>query len=148
MTLRLEHPTTRVVVWAGLSIGLPLIPVIVGAAMTVMQRETVDLFKLVDGIELFLISLWLVTATAWDLSRHDFRWEKPLRILLIGFAIFDLVFLVLIYIHDRVKDLGLHAEAYLTLALAHFAAIVVIAIALQLLMSYARIKQSSVGDSQ
>ena len=146
MTLRLEHPTTRVVVWAGLSIGLPLIPVIVGAAMTVMQRETVDLFKLVDGIELFLISLWLVSATAWDLSKHNFRWEKPVRIALVALATIDLIFLVLIYVNTRMKSLDLDPDMYLTIAVGHFLLIVLGTIALQLFMSYTEWKVA--GDSQ
>ena len=148
MTASSDHPITQVMVWAGLNILLPLLPVMFGVAITLSQSETVDMFRLLDGIELFLISLWLVTATAWDLSRHDFRWEKPLRILLIGLAIFDLVFLVVIYIHDRVKDLSLNPEAYLPMAMIHFAVIVVTAVALQLLMSYAVLKRASVGDSQ
>ncbi len=96
----------------------------VGIALNIMQREAVSFYRLLDGIELFLISLWLVTATAWDLSKHDFKWEKPLRMVLIGLAIIDLIFLILIYVNNRVRSLDLDKEAYLTIAVAHFVAVV------------------------
>ncbi len=141
-----DHPVTQVMVWAGLNILLPLLPVMFGIAIKVSQWEPVNLMQLFDGIELFLISLWLVTSTAWDMSRQSFRWERPLRILLIGLAVVDIVFLVIIYIHDRVRDLDLVAEAYLNFAMAHFVVIVVIAVALRLLMSYRVYGGGSVED--
>ncbi len=131
-----DHPLTQVMAWIGLSILLPLLPVVFGMVITVMQRQTVDLFKLLDGLELFLISLWLVTATARDLARYGFGWEKPLRMVLIAFAAIDLIFLVLIYVNNRVRDLELDTEMYLSLAMAHFLFVVIIAVALQLYMHY------------
>lgn len=122
--------------WIGLSILLPLLPVVFGIVITVMQRQTVNLFMLLDGLELFLISLWLVTATARDLGRYEFSWEKPVRMALIALATIDLIFLVLIYVNNRVRELELDTELYLSLAMAHFVFIVVIAVALQLYMHY------------
>ena len=131
-----DHPVTQVMAWIGLSILLPLLPVVFGVVITVMQRQTVNFFKLLDGLELFLISLWLVTVTARDLARYKFNWEKPLRMALIALAAIDLIFLVLIYVNNRIRDLELDAEMYLSLAMAHFVFIVVIAVALQLYMHY------------
>ena len=143
-----EHPLIHTMVWVGLSILLPLLPVMVGVALNIMQREAVSFYRLLDGIELFLISLWLVTATAWDLSKHDFKWEKPLRMALIGLAIIDLIFLILIYVNNRVRSLDLDKEAYLTIAMAHFVAVVFIAVALQFFMSYTVFEGYPKGETQ
>ena len=136
MNRRLDHRVTVVMAWVGLSVFLPLIPVICGIAITIRRRETVDLFKLIDGMELFLISLWLVTATAWDLSRHNFRWKTPLRMALIALAAIDLIFLALIYVDTRMVSLSLDTLGYLTIAIGHFLLVALGTIVLQLFMSY------------
>ncbi len=141
-----DHPVTQVMAWIGLNILLPLLPVVFGVVITVMQRQTVDFFKLLDGLELFLISLWLVTVTARDLARYKFSWEKPLRMALIALAAIDLIFLVLIYVNNRIRDLELDAEMYLSLAMAHFIFIVVIAVALQLYMHYYDYRENQMED--
>ena len=141
-----DHPVTQVMAWIGLSILLPLLPVVFGIVITVLQRKSVDLFKLLDGLELFLISLWLVTVTARDLARYKFTWEKPLRMALIALAAIDLIFLVLIYVNNRVRDLELDTELYISLAMAHFVFIVVIAVALQLYMHYHNYSENRAED--
>ena len=130
-----EHPLNHVMVWVGLSVLLPLLPIAVGIALHILQREPVSLFKLLDGIELLLIALWLITASAWDLSKLEFRWEKPLRLILICIAAIDLIFLILIYVHGRVRSLDLDTEAYLSVAIIYFVLAVIIAVTLQIYMS-------------
>lgn len=143
-----EHPLIHIMVWVGLSILLPSLPIIVGVLLNIMQREPVSVIKLLDGIELFLISLWLVTASAWDLSKQDYRWEKPSRMVLIGIAAIDLIFLILIYVNNRVQSLELDAETVISIALVNFSAVVFLAVALQLYMSYTVYKGYTKGETQ
>ena len=147
MNRKRYHPVTQVVAWVGLSIFLPLIPVFCGIATYVLQSETINLFKLLDGIELFLVSLWLVTATAWELSKHDFHWERPARLALIALGAIDLICLVLIYVHSRIRSLDLDTETYLSLAIGHFLFIATVSVALQLYMCYADYGMVSEGEA-
>ena len=93
------------------------------------------MLRLVDGIELFLIALWLSTATAWDMSKSRLQWGRPVRVLLILLAALNLIFLVAIYIDKRVRSLDFDPRFVVELAFGHFLVTSVMTIALQSYMS-------------
>lgn len=143
-----QHPLTHITIWAGLSIGLPLLPILVGVLIALLQRAEISFLNLLDGIELFLIALWLVTATNVDLSRFRFSWGKPFQFALIGLGILNLIFLTLVYVNNRVRSLDFDLDTTIGLALGHFIFIVTISIMLQLYMSYVRYQTLSEGELQ
>ena len=147
MNRKVDHPITRLMAWVGLSVLLPLIPVTVGVALTVLRREVVNWNVLLDGLELFLISLWLVSSTAWELSKREYAWEKPARMLLIAFAVVILIFLVLLYVDKRMQSLDVDIEIHLFLSVSHFLIILVMSVALQLYMYYDEYRTVGAGDS-
>ena len=139
-----QHPLTHITVWAGLSIGLPLLPILVGIIIALLQRTEISFVNLLDGIELFLISLWLVTATNVDLSRFRFSWAKPFQFALIGLGVLNLIFLTLIYVNNRLRSLDFDSNITLFLASGFFAAIGIVTFALQLYMSFARYRRGAI----
>jgi len=141
---RTQHPLTHITVWAALSIGLPLLPILVGVLIALMQRAEISLLNLLDGIELFLIALWLVTATNVDLAKFRFTWAKPFQFTLIGLGVLNLIFLTLVYVNNRVRSLDFDPTTTLILATGFFVAVCIISLALQLFMSFANYRR---GDS-
>ena len=139
-----QHPLTHITVWAGLSIGLPLLPILVGVLIALLQRAEISFLNLLDGIKLFLIALWLVTATNVDLSRFRFSWAKPFQFTLIALGVLNLIFLTLVYVNNRVRSLDFDPATTLVLAAGFFVAVSIITLALQLFMSFANYRR---GDS-
>ncbi|MCY4071449.1 MAG: hypothetical protein OXG60_09120 [Chloroflexi bacterium] len=131
-----QHPLTHITVWAALSIGLPLLPILVGVLIALLQRAEISFLNLLDGIELFLIALWLVTATNVDLAKFRFSWAKPFQFTLIGLGVLNLIFLTLVYVINRVRSLDFDPTTTLTLATGIFVAVCIISLALQLFMSF------------
>ncbi|MCY4540095.1 MAG: hypothetical protein OXE52_17920 [Chloroflexi bacterium] len=58
MYQRTQDPLTHITVWTALSIGLPLLPILVGVLIALLQRAEISFLNLLDGIELFLIALF------------------------------------------------------------------------------------------
>jgi len=141
---RSQHPLTHITVWAGLSIGLPLLPILVGVLIALLQRAEISFLNLLDGIELFLIALWLVTATNVDLARFRFSWAKLFQFTLIGLGVLNLIFLILIYVNNRVRSLDFDPATTLVLATGFFVAVSIISLALQFFMSFINFRR---GDS-
>jgi len=135
---------THITVWAGLSIGLPLLPILVGVLIALLQRAEISFLNLLDGIELFLIALWLVTATNVDLARFRFSWAKLFQFTLIGLGVLNLIFLILIYVNNRVRSLDFDPATTLVLATGFFVAVSIISLALQFFMSFINFRR---GDS-
>ena len=148
MYQRSQHPLTYITVWAALSIGLPLLPIMVGVLIALLQRAEISFLNLLDGIELFLIALWLVTATNVDLAKFRFTWAKPFQFTLIGLGVINLIFLTLVYVNNRVRSLDFDQATTIGLASGHFIFIVTISIMLQFYMSYVRYQTSSEGELQ
>ncbi len=146
MYQKTQHPLTHITVWASLSIGLPLLPILVGVLIALLQRAEISFLNLLDGIELFLIALWLVTATNVDLAKFRFTWAKPFQFTLIGLGVLNLIFLTLIYVNNRVRSLDFDPETYISLALGHFMFVTTVTVALQLFMSYARYRTPDERD--
>ena len=136
-----QHPLTHITVWASLSIGLPLLPILVGVLIALLQRAEISFLNLLDGIELFLIALWLVTATNVDLAKFRFTWAKPFQFTLIGLGVLNLIFLTLIYVNNRVRSLDFDPATTLLLAVGFFIAVTIISLALQLFMSFANYRR-------
>ena len=148
MRRRVDDPLTYALVWVALGIILPLTPIFVGVIIHLMQRTTLELPRLVNGIELFLITLWLSSATAWDMSKSRLAWSRPLRVLLIGLAALSLVFLVAIYIDNRVRSLDFDSVFVVQLAFGHFLVTSVMTVALQLYMSIIESRGAVPEDSR
>ena len=101
----------HLVTWVCLSILLPLLPIGLGILIATLQVVEVSLFELLNGVELLLISLALVTATGIDLSQATIdRSARPLeffliRLLLILLGIGSVILLTLIYVDENVIDM-------------------------------------------
>lgn len=144
MYQRTQHPLTHITVWAALSIGLPLLPILVGVLIALLQRAEISFLNLLDGIELFLIALWLVTATNVELAKFRFTWARPFQFTLIGLGVLNLIFLTLVYVNNRVRSLDFDPAITLVLAAGFFVAVCIISLSLQLFMSFANYRR---GDS-
>ena len=138
-----QHPLTYITIWAALSIGLPLLPILVGVLIALLQQAEISFLNLLDGIELFLIALWLVTATNVDLARFRFPWAKPFQFTLIGLGVVNLIFLTLVYVNNRVRSLDFDPRTTLILATGFFLAVSIISLALQLYMSFANYRRGA-----
>ncbi len=125
-----------------------MLPILVGVLIALLQRAEISFLNLLDGIELFLIALWLVTATNVDLAKFRFTWAKPFQFTLIGLGVLNLIFLTLIYVNNRVRSLDFDPETYISLALGHFMFVTTVTVALQLFMSYARYRTPDERDPQ
>lgn len=126
---------------------LPLLPIVIGVSTALLQQDSdLSLVKLLDGIEILLISLSLVAATFLDLSRTELNWSGHLllyfaiRAVLFAFGVLNFIFLTLIYINNRVTSLDFDREQNVLLAIGFLAIGFLITIPLQLYLSYVRSK--------
>lgn len=139
--------------WICLSIFLPVLPIGLGILIAVLQQVDVSLFDLLDGIELLLISLGLVTATGIDLSQSRIYWSTRtllyffIRLALVLLGIGNLILLTLIYVDVRVTDLKFDTGAKFGFVGALVVSISLVTIALQLYLGYIRYMKSTEAAS-
>jgi len=141
------HPSIHITIWICLGIVLPLLPIMVGIIVAILQRVEVSLTDLLDGIELLLISLGLVTATVVDLSKAELdRSSRPLlfffiRLLLFTLGLLNIVLLTLIYVNDRVASLKFDSDIKFAIVFILAIAISLITIVMQLYIGYTRYRK-------
>lgn len=135
-------------IWISLSILLPLLPIGLGILIATLRQVEIDLANLLDGIEVLIISLGLITATGIDLSqtRLDLASNSVsyflIRFLLVLFGFANVILLTLIYVNDRVSNLEFNMDAKFRFVLVSVVAISLFTIALQLYIGYTRYKRS------
>lgn len=141
-------------IWISLSILLPLSPFGLGLLIATLQQDEIDLTKLLDGIEVLLISLGLVTATGIDLSQARVDWSGHsilyffIRFLLVLLGIGNIILLTLIYVNDRVSNLEFDSDTKFTFVLISVLSISLFTIALQLYIVYAQYRRSMEDTEQ
>lgn len=134
--------------WIAVSIIVPALPILIGIVVAILQESDFSLLKLLDGIELLLISLGLVAATHIELSRADFNWTSHylfyffIRAILFALGVLNLIFLTLIYINNRVTPLNFNADNNILLAIGFLLIAVMLTAPLQFYMGYTRAKIS------
>ncbi len=137
----------HVITWILLSIGLPLLPIGIGIMIALLQKVEISLVDLLNGVELSLISLGLVTATGIDLSQATIqRSARPLvffiiRLVLVLLGAASIILLTLIYVDIQMnevefdKDTKMGFVAILAISAALFT------VALQLYIGYFRYRR-------
>lgn len=142
----LHRPTIYIAVWIVLGIVLPALPILFGIVIAMLRGVEISLPNLLDGTELLLISLGLITATSVDLLRTELDWENHFRLfflvlaLLFLLGIINIFVLSFIYVNDRVVDLEFNTDAKFTLVFIFTLSISLITIALQSYIGYTRYK--------
>lgn len=142
--LKLSKLIIHLVFWICLSIFLPVLPIGLGILIAILQQADVSIFNLLDGIELLLISLGLVTATGIDLSQSTIDWSTHIllyffiRLALVLLGIGNLILLTLIYVDVRVADLRFVTETKFAFVGVLAVSISLVTIALQLYLGYIR----------
>lgn len=112
MDRRYSNLIIHLVTWICLSIILPLLPIGIGIAIAALRQVEISLFDLINGVEVLLISLGLVTATGIDLSHAKFqRSARPLvffmiRLVLIFLGTASIILLTLIYVDIQMKEVA------------------------------------------
>ena len=71
-----DHLIIHLILWVLLSILLPLLPIGLGILIAALKQIEVSVFDILNGIELLLISLGLVTATSIELWRSNIDWSS------------------------------------------------------------------------
>ena len=144
-----SHPSIHLTIWICLSVVLPSLPILLGILIAMLQEKAIVFTDLLDGIELLLISLGLVTATIIDFSKIESDWSSRhllffyIRFVLIILAIANLLLLTLIYVNNRVDDLSFDSDLKLIFAFIVVVIVALIAIPLQFYMGYTRYKRDS-----
>ena len=142
-----SHPVIHITLWIGIAIIVPSLPIAIGIAVAVLQGSEVVATRLLDGIELFLISLTLVAATYVELSRAELNWSSHLlfnffvKVTLLALGVLSLIFLTLIYINNRVSSLDFDTDLNIALAVGCFLLIGLITTPLQFYIGYTRSKK-------
>lgn len=143
------HPSIHITIWICLGIVLPLLPILLGILIAMLQRKEIFFADLLDGIELLLISLGLVTATTIDFSKAELDWSSRyllfffIRFALIILAIANLLLLTLIYVNNRVDDLSFDSDLRLIFAFIVIVIVALITLPLQFYIGYTRYKKDS-----
>ena len=146
-----DRPVVRMTLWISLGIFLPSVPILLGILIAILQRKEVLFTDLLDGIELLLISLGLVTATIIDFSKAELDWSSRyllfffIRFALIILAIANLLLLTLIYVNNRVSDLSFDSDLRLVFAFIVVVIVGLFTLPLQFYIGYTRYKQTSEG---
>lgn len=119
-----------------------------------LQQAEINLSQLLDGIEVLLISLGLITATGIDLSQAKLGWSDRtvryfyVRFLLLLLGIANIILMTLIYVNDRVTDLEFDSDTKFMFVLILVISIGLITVALQLSIGYARYRRSMEDTEQ
>lgn len=147
MPSKSSHPVIHITLWISVAIIVPSLPIVIGIAVAVLQGSEIIPTKLLDGIELFLISLTLVAATYIDLSRTDLNWSSHqlfyffIKATLLALGVLSLIFLTLIYINNRVSSLNFNTDLNIVLVIGCFLLIGLITTPLQFYIGYTRSKK-------
>ncbi len=139
----------HLVTWICLSIFLPLLPIGLGILIAALQNVQVSPFNLLNGIELCLISLGLVTATGIDLSRVRIqRSARPLisfviRLILILLGISSIILLTLVYVDVYVIDMDFDRNTKFAFVGLLALTVALVTVVLQLYIGYTRYRMSA-----
>lgn len=148
-----DHLIIHLVLWVLLSILLPLLPIGLGILFATLKKAEFSVFDFLNGVELLLISLGLVSTTGIELFRSGVEWSSRRLFLfsvclsLIVLGIFNIILLTMIYIEvhdpDLIFDFGIKFTfvQLLVLAISSFT------VALQLYIGYIRYKRSMEGET-
>ena len=71
-----DHLIIHLVLWILLSILLPLLPIGLGILIATLKQSNFSAFEFLNGIELLLISLGLITTTGIELFRSSLDWSS------------------------------------------------------------------------
>lgn len=132
----------HVITWILLSIGLPLLPIGIGIMIALLQKVEVSLVDLLNGVELSLISLGLVTATGIDLSRAAIqRSARPLVFFIIRLALVllgaaSIILLTLIYVDIQMTEVEFDKNRKMCFVVILALSAVLFTVALQLYIGY------------
>ena len=147
MHRELNRPIVHIMIWVSLGIIVPSLPIIIGIVIAILQQVEISLTSLLDGIELLLISLGLVTATIIDLSKSEIGWSSRFRLFffillwLFALGIGNVILLTLIYVNERVASLQFDSDTKFAFVFILTATISLITIALQSYIGYIRYKK-------
>jgi len=114
-----------------------------------LQLVEVSLLDLLNGVELLLISLGLITATGIDLSRTVFdRSARPLtfffiRLLLILLGVGSIVLLTLIYVDANVIDMQFDTDTKFFFVGILAVSIALVTVVLQTIIGYTRYSRNA-----
>lgn len=137
----------HLITWVCLSIFLPLLPIGLGILIATLQVAEVSLFDLLNGIELLLISLGLVTATGIDFSQARIeRSARPLaffciRLLLILLGVGSIILLTLIYVDENVIDMEFDTTTKFSFVGILAVSVTLVTVVLQLYIGYIRYRR-------
>ena len=137
------------VMWICLSVFLPLLPFGLGILIAILQQVELSIHELLDGIELLLISLALVTATGIDLSQSSIDWSARtllyffVRLALVLLGIGNLILLTLIYVDVRIANLSFDTGTKFALVGVLAVSISIVTVVLQLCLGYNRYMRST-----
>jgi len=143
----------HLVTWICLSIFLPLLPIGLGILIAALQNVQVSPFNLLNGIELCLISLGLVTATGIELSQAQIRRSaRPLiffviRLFLILLGIGSIILLTLIYVDLYVIDMSFDINRKFAFVGLLALTVALVTVILQLYIGYIRYIKSAEGTN-
>lgn len=143
-----DHLIIHLVLWVLLSILLPLLPIGLGILIAALKQSTFSAFDFLNGIELMLISLGLVTTTGIELFRSSLDWSTRRLLLfsvslsLILLGIVNIVLLTLIYVEVNDPDLTFDTGTKFTFVQLLVLAICLFTVVLQLYIGYIRYKRS------
>lgn len=138
----------HLVLWVLLSILLPLLPIGLGILIAALKQIEISVFDILNGIELLLISLGLVTATGIELWRSNVDWSSKILmrffvgLLLVVLGIFNIILLTLIYVEVNDPELQFDSVAKFTFIQILVLATILLTIALQLYIGIVRYNRS------
>ena len=142
-----DHLIIHLVLWILLSILLPLLPIGLGILIATLKQSNFSAFEFLNGIELLLISLGLVTTTGIELFRSSLDWSSRRLLLfsvslsLILLGVVNIILLTLIYVEVNDPDLQFDTGTKFTFVQLLVLAISFFTIVLQLYIGYIRYKR-------
>ena len=139
----------HVVTWICLSILLPLLPIGLGVLIATLQVIEVSIWNLLNGIELLLISLGLITATGIDFFGTSFDRSARLltfffiQLLLIFLGIGSIILLTLIYVDAHVIDMKFDTDTKFFFVGILAVSVTLVTVVLQTIIGYTRYSRNA-----
>lgn len=131
---------TTFLAWCFYSLVLPFLPFLLGIVVAFLQTKNITYSNLLNGTELFLISLtvWASTKNDFDSSELDVKksvfYYLISRIFLTLMMFSTALVLAVVYVQEHVRDIGFNRELTVNVAIVTAVATSLICIPIQVLI--------------
>jgi membrane protein CcdC involved in cytochrome C biogenesis len=129
--------------WLVFNIILPVLPIFFGFVVVYLQATKRSYIEILDGAELFFLSLVLLSSTKNDIDNSEINLKSStlfsiLSIILFPFILFSGFLFVLAYVNDKISDIRLDRSTLINTAIITTAFVTLMSSAIQIYLIFVK----------